>query len=100
MLGISATRFARLARRERPELERRVKLYRGGRSLPAMDCHDVVLVDDGLATGVTAQAAVGSVRRAGARRVILAVPVGAPESSRRLADVADEVVCVIEPDDL
>jgi putative phosphoribosyl transferase len=99
MLGISEKRFARLAGREQPELERRVKLYRGGRLLPGMDARDVVLVDDGLATGVTAEAAVGSVRRAGARRVILAVPVGAPDSARRLANVADEVVCILVPDD-
>ncbi len=64
-----------------------------------MGDRDVVVVDDGLATGVTAEAAIGSARRAGARRVILAVPVAAPESARRLATVADEVVCILEPID-
>jgi putative phosphoribosyl transferase len=97
MLGITDARFKKLAEQERPELERRIRLYRGGRSLPAMAGRDVVLVDDGVATGVTAEAAVGSARRAGADRVILAVPTCAPESARRLENIADVVVCIIEP---
>jgi putative phosphoribosyl transferase len=97
MLGITDARFKKLAEQEQPELERRIRLYRGGRPLPAMAGRDVVLVDDGVATGVTAEAAVGSARRAGADRVILAVPTCAPESARRLENIADVVVCIIEP---
>jgi len=97
-LGISERRFEELVAREWPELERRIWTYRGGRALPAMEGRDVVVVDDGLATGVTAEAAVRSLRRAGARRVILAVPTAASDSARRLAGIADEVVFLIESD--
>jgi predicted phosphoribosyltransferase len=64
-----------------------------------MTGRDVVIVDDGLATGVTADAAVRSVRSAGAERVVVAAPVGSREAVRRLRRVADQVVCVDVPDD-
>lgn len=85
----------------RAELARRVEAYRGDRSLPALAGRDVVLVDDGLATGVTAEAAILGVRRCQPRprRVILAVPVGAPDTVARLGapGLAHEVVCVHSP---
>src|SRR5437763_9403553 len=62
MLGISEAEFARMAERERRELQRRVELYRGGRDLPPLADRSVVLVDDGLATGVTAEAALRALR--------------------------------------
>lgn len=96
-LRIDDARFAALATREQTELDRRVARYRGARGLPRLAGRDVVVVDDGLATGVTAEAAVLAVRAAGPRRVVLAVPVAAPESVRRLAAVADEVVAVQVP---
>jgi putative phosphoribosyl transferase len=99
MLRLSRAQFDQLAAAEEAELERRVALYRRGRALPPLDVHDVVVVDDGLATGVTAEAAVSAVRRAGAHRVVLAVPVSAPSSAQRLAEIADTVVCVAQPDD-
>ncbi|MDP9183818.1 MAG: phosphoribosyltransferase, partial [Actinomycetota bacterium] len=81
------------------ELLRRRQLYRGG-PLPSLAGREVVVVDDGLATGVTARAALRRVRREGPSRVLLAVPVGAPESVRALATEADLVVCLAEPFDL
>ena len=60
----------------------------------------MILVDDGLATGRSALAAMRSLRKRGASRVILAVPVAAPQSVHALHDEADEVVCVEMPDDL
>jgi putative phosphoribosyl transferase len=96
-LGLTIGQFAQLAAQERPELERRVRLYRGDRVLPDLDDRDVVVVDDGFATGVTAHAALRSLRRTGARRVILAVPVCAPGAARSLAGSADDVVCLDEP---
>lgn len=98
-LGLTKTQFAELAAQERPELERRVQRYRGARTLPDLDDRDVILVDDGFATGVTAEAALRSLRRSRARRLILAVPASAPRATRRLVGVADEVVCVVEPAD-
>jgi len=94
-LRISEDDIQRLIEREQAELQRRVERYRGGRLLPHLGGRDVVLVDDGLATGVTAEAALGALRAQHPARLILAVPVGPPEAARRLAPPADEVVCVV-----
>lgn len=83
---------------ERREVARRVEQYRPDRALPDLSARDVVLVDDGLATGVTAEAAVRALRRMHPRSVVLAVPVGAPDAVRRLSDVAD-VECIETPRD-
>jgi putative phosphoribosyl transferase len=84
-------------RREVRELRRREAAYRGDR--PPIDVRDrvVILVDDGLATGSTMRAAVEAVRRHRPARVIVAVPVGGVESCRRLARIADQVVCAWIP---
>jgi len=99
-LGLDDDEFARLADEERHELERRVLAYRGGRGLPDVSGRDVVVVDDGLATGVTAEAALLAVRRLGPRRIVLAVPVGAPDTVGRLQPAADLLVCLTTPGDL
>jgi len=99
MLGIDEPRFAALAAAERTELDRRVTAYRGSRALPELDERDVVLVDDGLATGVTAHAAALGLRPR-ARRLVLAVPVAAPDAVARLAAMTDDVVVVRQPHDL
>lgn len=85
---------------ERAELARRVAVYRGDRSLPRVEGHDVVVVDDGLATGATAEAALRAVAGRGARTVTLAVPVGPPSTIARLEEVADAVVCPLVRADL
>jgi predicted phosphoribosyltransferase len=79
--------------REMRELNRRVERYRGGR--PPIDVRDAtaIVVDDGLATGLTALAAVRALRARDAARIVVAVPVGARESVAALAEEADEVVC-------
>lgn len=97
-LGVSDAQFAELARRERHELGRRVRAYRADRALPELSGRDVVLVDDGLATGVTAEAALGALRARGPRRLVLAVPACAPDTAQRLRDIADAVVCVVAPE--
>lgn len=84
-------------RRERDEVVRQVALYRAGRPLPPMDGIDVVLVDDGLATGVTAGAALRALRVHSPRSLVLAAPVGAPSTIERLQVLADEVICVLRP---
>jgi len=98
-LGVSRVAFARLAEREREELDRRVRSYRGDRALPDLDGRDVVLVDDGLATGVTAEAALMDLRGHQPRRLILAAPVCPPDTAERLARIADEVVFDLVPTD-
>src|SRR2546421_5124306 len=96
-LGIGDREMQGLAASAHRELDRRVGLYRRDRSLPELAGRDVVLVDDGLATGVTAEAALRSLRLQQPARLILAVPVCARETATRLGAVADEVVCVEAP---
>jgi len=86
-----------VAEREQLELERRESAYRHGRPLPSLRDRTVVLVDDGLATGSTMKAAVQAVKQQKPARVIVAVPVGAPETCRALRAVADEVICARTP---
>ncbi|GAA3781009.1 phosphoribosyltransferase [Plantactinospora mayteni] len=88
-----------VVRAETAELERRESLYREGRPPLRLDGRIAVIVDDGLATGATARAAVGVARQLGARRVVVAVPVGAPQSYDLLSRAADEVVCPERPAD-
>lgn len=83
--------------RERVELGRRELAYRGDRAPLDVTGKTVALVDDGLATGSTMRAAVIAVREHDPARIVVAVPVGAPESCDVLVDVADEVVCAAEP---
>jgi predicted phosphoribosyltransferase len=87
------------ARVEQLELERQERRYREGRPPPGLRDRVVVLVDDGLATGSTMKAAVQAVRAQSPARVVVAVPVGAPQTCRELATLADEVVCPRMPPD-
>ena len=84
--------------REQRELKRREVLYRGDRPLLDPKGKIVLLVDDGLATGSTMRAAVAALRQHGAARIIVAVPVAPPETCAELATEADEVICVLEPE--
>jgi putative phosphoribosyl transferase len=83
--------------REAAELDRREALYRQGRDPMELARRTVIVVDDGLATGATAQAAVAVVRSLGAARVILAVPVGSAQAVTWLRRTADAVVCPLVP---
>ena len=87
---------AALARESR-ELLRRVDRYRGGRPPVPVSVRTVIVVDDGLATGLTDVAAVRALRRRGAASIIVAAPVGSRESVSWLAEEADSVVCLIVP---
>jgi putative phosphoribosyl transferase len=93
-LAVPAAVVERVVAAEGAELERRVAAYRGDRPPAEVGGRTVVVVDDGLATGFTARAAVEVMRRRGAARVVVAVPVGSPEALISLEAVADEVVCV------
>ena len=86
-----------IAAHETEELERRVALYRRDRTPLAVAGHTAIVVDDGVATGVTDTAALRAVRRRGPRRLVLAVPVCPPDTERRLREEADEVICLQAP---
>jgi len=93
-LGVTDEVIDEVAGRETVELERRRARYRAGRPPTPVAGRPVVVVDDGLATGFTARAAVEVMRRRRAGRVVVAVPVGSPGAVASLEAVADEVVCV------
>ncbi|HXA55618.1 MAG TPA: phosphoribosyltransferase [Solirubrobacteraceae bacterium] len=99
-LGLTSGQCEALVARGEEELRSRLARYRGTRAPVELRGRTVILVDDGLATGRSAVAAVRSVRKRGGAQVILAVPVGARQSVQELSDEADEVVCVELPSDL
>ena len=96
-VGIGRDQLDAETAREGAELARRVGRYRGDRAPIPVANRVVIVVDDGLATGYTARPAIESLRRRGARRVILAVPVAPEDSIAAMRDVADEVVVVDVP---
>ncbi|GII22308.1 phosphoribosyltransferase [Planosporangium mesophilum] len=96
---LPADEITGVLRRELAELDRREQWYRLGRPPLALDGRIAVLVDDGLATGASARAAVAVARRLGARWVVVAVPVGSPLAVEQLLRVADEVICPVQPTD-
>jgi putative phosphoribosyl transferase len=89
--------IASITAREILEIERREQIYRDGRPAPELRDRVVILVDDGLATGATMRAAVKALRQRGVAKIVVAVPVGAPETCRELEKEADETVCAIAP---
>jgi putative phosphoribosyl transferase len=96
-LGVGDRELEALAAREQRELERRVRAYRGERPAVPLEGRTAVVVDDGLATGVTAAAGAAAAERRGAARVVIAVPVCAPETAEALGGAVDEVVCLMAP---
>lgn len=97
LLGLTREDLDRAGAREREEVLRRLDVYQRGREPERIEGRDVILVDDGLATGVTATAALRSLRREGPRRLVFASPVCAPQAASALRAEADRVVCVSEP---
>lgn len=96
-LGGRAEAFEAVRVREQAELERREREYRGSRPPLEMTGRTAILVDDGLATGATMEAAVRALQSLGAGRVVVAVPVASVEARERIEAVADEVVCLASP---
>ena len=97
-LAIPSRDLVAVEQRERLELAQRARRLRAGRPPRSLRNRTVVLVDDGLATGSTARAAIEVVRAQGAKRVVLAVPVAPKDTVRELRQIADAVVCVASPE--
>lgn len=91
--------IATVEAKEREELRRRDKTYRGDRPHPNLQDQTVILVDDGLATGSTMLAALEAVQLQHPKAIVVAVPVAPPDTVYRLQKIADEVICPIQPDD-
>jgi putative phosphoribosyl transferase len=97
-LGVPAALVRQVTARERLELDRRDAIFRAGRSPLLIDHRTVILVDDGLATGSTMEAAIIALRRSSPAAIIVAVPVGARATCERLRKIADRVVCLRTPE--
>jgi putative phosphoribosyl transferase len=97
-LDLSEWLIDTVARREQEELERRERLYRGERAPPDVQGRTVILVDDGLATGSTMRAAAIALKKKRPAKLIIAVPVAAPETCAELRTEVDEVVCAVTPE--
>jgi putative phosphoribosyl transferase len=99
-LGLGAGELDAIVERARGELSERQRRYRAGRAPLSVHGRTAVLIDDGLATGRSAQAAARSLRERGARRVILAVPVAAPASAQEMRRFVDDLVCIEAPSEM
>ena len=98
MLGITQAQIDRVVQEEAAEMERRLLTFRGNRAAPDLHDKTAIIVDDGLATGVTARAAIEWTHRQQPRRTVLAVPVSAPETVAALQVEVDDLVCVEMPE--
>lgn len=87
-----------VAAREQRELERRERAFRDDLPPPAVSGRVVILVDDGLATGATMRVAIEALRLQSPGRIVVAVPVGSPDTVRSVALLVDEVVCLLTPE--
>jgi predicted phosphoribosyltransferase len=99
-LGVREEYIERVTAKETTEIERRLRLLRGDRPEPEVRGRTVILVDDGLATGVTAWAAILGLRRRAPRRLVLAVPVCASQTIETIRSEVDELTCLKVPSDL
>ncbi len=97
-LGVSREYIKQETERQKREIERRLKVYRQDTSYPNLKGLDVIVVDDGIATGSTMKAALASVKNRGAASVTVAVPVGPPSTIEELNEMADRVVCLYTPE--
>ncbi|MGW2343422.1 phosphoribosyltransferase [Streptomyces sp. NPDC001661] len=99
LLGLSEDGLGSDIAEARDELHRRDHLYRAGRPAPPVENRTVILVDDGLATGLTATAALFSLRRRGPAGLVLAAPVGSPQTVADLRGHTGDVICLDQPPD-
>jgi putative phosphoribosyl transferase len=97
--GVTTREIEAVMAKESVELERRERLYRGARPMAQLEGRIVIVVDDGIATGATMRAALKALRSLHPARIVAAVPVAPADAQRRMRDVADAFVSVLNPDD-
>ena len=97
-LAVSREYIKEEIERQKQEIQRRLETYRQDSSYPNLKGFDVIVVDDGIATGSTMKAALASVKNRGAASITVAVPVGPPSTIEELEEVADRVVCLYTPE--
>lgn len=97
-LAISYSAIDLVTRAETRELHRREKLYRGDRPMPPVEGRQVILVDDGMATGASMRAGVQALRELRPARIVVAVPVSSAETCQLITQDADEVICARTPE--
>lgn len=96
-LGIPEDYLDLVSSQESVEVERRLRLFRGDRPYPDLTTRTAIVVDDGLATGVTAWAALLALRRMKPLRLVLAVPVCAPQTAESIRPETDDLICLLTP---
>lgn len=96
-LGISENELDGIIKREEEELKRRVKIYRNDKPLPLFKNKTVIIVDDGLATGVTARAGIIAVKKQKPKQIIFVSPVCARDAARKIKHLVKKIICVLVP---
>lgn len=99
-LDVSDEELERIKNKEEEELRRRIQIYRKGRSLPKLKGKTVILVDDGLATGVSAKAAISAIKKEGAEKITLAIPVCSTQTAKEIREKVDSLTCVLSTNHL
>lgn len=99
MLGISEEHIEHEVSLQIDEIKRRMKKYKGNDTFPDVKDRTAIIVDDGIATGFTILAAIKSVKKQGAKKIIIATPVAPQDTVDHLAEVVDRVICLLIPDD-
>jgi putative phosphoribosyl transferase len=97
-LGLDQPTIQSVINHERGVLKDRNQKYRNDRPLPDLKEKNIILVDDGIATGATMRAAIIALRKLGCGRIIVAVPVASPEIYQQFSSLADEIVCLATPE--
>ncbi len=95
--GVSRAYLERETARQKEEIARRVDLYRGGKGVPPLTGKTIILVDDGVATGATAKAAISTLKQEMIAKLVVALPVASREAQLEIAPLVDEWVCLLAP---
>jgi putative phosphoribosyl transferase len=98
LIDINSTQIQAVIQAEYAELKRRERCYRGEKPYPDLKGKDIILVDDGIATGTTVKAAIQALRNLGVHTIILAIPVAAKDSIQALQGLVDKVICLYQPE--